>query len=95
MNQRGLRPLKGDGFIVTEGVCFTARVTCLVRAASAGVLRTGGVGTHKVFKNMNPGIFHEIHKWDTVDIEDKYLIPMVPLIRRRLSGERIWVNSAK
>ena len=49
---------------------------------------------HKVFKNKNPGIYREIDKWDKVDIEDLFLIPMVPLIRRRLAGERIWVRAA-
>ena len=47
---------------------------------------------HKVFKNMNPGIYQEIDKWDKVDIEDLFLVPMVPLIRRRLTGERIWIR---
>jgi len=48
---------------------------------------------HKVFKNMNPGIYQEIDKWNKVDIEDLHLIPMVPLIRRRLEGELIWIRS--
>ena len=48
---------------------------------------------HKVFKNMNPGIFQRIDKWDKVDVEDLYLIPMVPLIRKRLAGEKIWIRS--
>ena len=47
---------------------------------------------HKVFKNMNPEIYHEIDKWDRVDLEDRFLLPMVPLIRRRLAGEKIWIR---
>ena len=48
---------------------------------------------HKGVKNLNPRILQEIHKWDKlVDIEDPYLIPMVPLVRRRLAGEHVWVQ---
>jgi len=50
-------------------------------------------GRHKVFKNMNPDLYREIDKWDKVDIEDMFMIPMVPLIRRRLAGEKIWIPS--
>ena len=49
---------------------------------------------HKASKNMNPGVYREIEKWENADIFDPYMIPMVPLIRRRLAGERIWVSSA-
>lgn len=47
---------------------------------------------HKVFKNMNPQIYDEIDKWDKVNIKDPYLLPMVPLVKRRLAGERIWIH---
>ena len=50
---------------------------------------------HKVFKNMNPDLFKEIDKWDKVDIVDRYMLPMVPLIRRRLAGEHIWINGVE
>jgi hypothetical protein len=49
---------------------------------------------HKGVKNMNPRLYGQIETWDNADIFDPYMIPMVPLIRRRLAGERIWVSSA-
>ena len=50
---------------------------------------------HKVFKNMNPVLFQRIDKYDKVNVEDLYMIPMVPLIRRRLAGEKIWIRSVE
>ena len=49
---------------------------------------------HKVFLNMNPEISRQMAEYKTDSVEDLYMIPMVPLIKRRLAGERIWVQSA-
>ena len=51
---------------------------------------------HKALKNMNPQVLKEFHKHQEEEMatEDLFMIPMVPLIRRRLAGERIWVRSS-
>jgi hypothetical protein len=52
-------------------------------------------GRHKMFKNMDPSIAMKIKASVAIDtIWDPYLLPMVPLIRRRLAGERIWIDDA-
>ena len=46
---------------------------------------------HKGVKNMNELIWPTILKWNTVNVYDPYMIPMVPLLKRRIAGERIWI----
>ena len=46
---------------------------------------------HKGVKNMNEAIFPLIQRWNTVDVFDPYMIPMVPLVRKRMAGEKIWI----
>ena len=46
---------------------------------------------HKGVKNMNEYIWPNIQKWNTVDVYDPYMIPMVPLVKKRMAGERIWI----
>jgi len=48
---------------------------------------------HKGVKNMNEELWHEIQKWNSVDTYDPYMIPMVPLVKRRMAGERIWIRN--
>ncbi len=51
-------------------------------------------GRHKVIKNMDPSITMNMKVSSEIDnIWDPYLIPMVPLVRRRLVGEQIWIAS--
>jgi hypothetical protein len=47
----------------------------------------------KSVKNMNEDLWHEIQNWNLVDTYDPYMIPMVPLIKKRLAGERIWIQN--
>jgi hypothetical protein len=48
---------------------------------------------HKGVKNMNEELWHEIQKWNSVSTYDPYMIPMVPLVKRRIAGERIWIRN--
>jgi hypothetical protein len=46
---------------------------------------------HKGVKNMNEEIWYHIQKWNSVNTYDPYMIPMVPLVKRRIAGELVWI----
>ena len=48
---------------------------------------------HKGVKNMNEEIWNQIQKWNNVNTYDPYMIPMIPLVKRRMAGERIWIRN--